>query len=206
MFKFGRLTVPANTDFSIINHDSINKGTIYDTTMSRRDFFSRRIDMDDATKTERLMIMSDTIYMIVNNDIYKYDENGFAYKIGTKSNWKDKIKDMFEEDSKKEIMINKLRGDEMKTVGDDEFQDGNNIIVRVKDDTREYKCAVHKDYIRVDYDICVPKIDDNGDIVADKFHQENVLYRTTMKSLNSIIAIPEDRTYFVVDTNNSIIP
>lgn len=203
--RLGRIEVDVFTQLGVLTSGKYDKLQVTD--IMRKDLLSRRVSMDNEQRAERLLIVNSNTFPVINDKglgdkkfIFEFDENYVAHATAP-LNDPGEAAERFKSADSREGALMQLTADELPSLGDEAYSNGDECDIYAYNPDGSGFIAAKHDFIRTMFTINLVDVVDNK-LVTRELPYVQTLYRTTVKTPNSYLAIPKTRMYIIVDVES----
>ena len=203
MYRLARIEVPAFTELKKMVYDA--SGKITENTVQRSALFSRMFSDDPrATSCERFVFARKSDVYCINVPkrgviAYKLNDEGNRFvECGKYKTFKENFSNSeIKKEVAKELTLQKLTGHKTITISNSNFQNAENVELKVKNGDMEFECLKHDEYINCVHYMYIPIRKADGTVELRQLPYGQMLYRLTdtPANRNSYLAIPKNTPF-----------
>ncbi len=203
MYRLARIEVPAFTELKKMVYDA--SGKITENTVQRSALFSRMFSDDPrATSCERFVFARKSDVYCINVPkrgviAYKLNDEGNRFvECGKYKTFKENFSNSeIKKEVAKELTLQKLTGHKAITISNSNFQNAENVELKVKNGDMEFECLKHDEYINCVHYMYIPIRKADGTVELRQLPYGQMLYRLTdtPANRNSYLAIPKNTPF-----------
>ena len=203
MYRLARIEVPAFTELKKMVYDA--NGKITENTVHRSALFSRMFSDDPrATSCERFVFARKSDVYCINVPkcgviAYKLNDEGNRFvECGKYKTFKENFSNSeIKKEVAKELTLQKLTGHKAITISNSNFQNAENVELKVKNGDMEFECLKHDEYINCVHYMYIPIRKADGTVELRQLPYGQMLYRLTdtPANRNSYLAIPKNTPF-----------
>lgn len=203
MYRLARIEVPAFTELKKMVYDA--NGKITENTVQRSALFSRMFSDDPrATSCERFVFARKSDVYCINVPkrgviAYKLNDEGNRFvECGKYKTFKENFSNSeIKKEVAKELTLQKLTGHKTITISNSNFQNAENVELKVKNGDMEFECLKHDEYINCVHYMYIPIRKADGTVELRQLPYGQMLYRLTdtPANRNSYLAIPKNTPF-----------
>lgn len=203
MYRLARIEVPAFTELKKMVYDA--NGKITENTIQRSALFSRMFSDDPkATSCERFVFARKSDVYCINVPkrgviAYKLNDEGNRFvECGKYKTFKENFSNSeIKKEVAKELTLQKLTGHKAITISNSNFQNAENVELKVKNGDMEFECLKHDEYINCVHYMYIPIRKADGTVELRQLPYGQMLYRLTdtPANRNSYLAIPKNTPF-----------
>ena len=203
MYRLARIEVPAFTELKKMVYDA--NGKITENAVQRSALFSRMFSDDPrATSCERFVFARKSDVYCINVPkrgviAYKLNDEGNRFvECGKYKTFKENFSNSeIKKEVAKELTLQKLTGHKAITISNSNFQNAENVELKVKDGDMEFECLKHDEYINCVHYMYIPIRKADGTVELRQLPYGQMLYRLTdtPANRNSYLAIPKNTPF-----------
>ena len=203
MYRLARIEVPAFTELKKMVYD-VN-GKITEDVVQRSALFSRMFSDDPrATSCERFVFARKSDVYCINVPkrgviAYKLNDEGNRFvECGKYKTFKENFSNSeIKKEVAKELTLQKLTGHKAITISNSNFQNAENVELKVKNGDMEFECLKHDEYINCVHYMYIPIRKADGTVELRQLPYGQMLYRLTdtPANRNSYLAIPKNTPF-----------
>ena len=162
MYRLARIEVPAFTELKKMVYDA--NGKITENAIQRSALFSRMFSDDPrATSCERFVFARKSDVYCINVPkrgviAYKLNDEGNRFvECGKYKTFKENFSNSeIKKEVAKELTLQKLTGHKAITISNSNFQNAENVELKVKNGDMEFECLKHDEYINCVHYMYIP--------------------------------------------------
>lgn len=203
MYRLARIEVPAFTELKKMVYDA--NGKITENSVQRSALFSRMFSDDPrATSCERFVFARKSDVYCINVPkrgviAYKLNDEGNRFvECGKYKTFKENFSNSeIKKEVAKELTLQKLTGHKFITISNSNFQNAENVELKVKNGDMEFECLKHDEYINCVHYMYIPIRKADGTVELRQLPYGQMLYRLTdtPANRNSYLAIPKNTPF-----------
>ena len=203
MYRLARIEVPAFTELKKMVYDA--NGKITENAVQRSALFSRMFSDDPrATSCERFVFARKSDVYCINVPkrgviAYKLNDEGNRFvECGKYKTFKENFSNSeIKKEVAKELTLQKLTGHKAITISNSNFQNAENVELKVKNGDMEFECLKHDEYINCVNYMYIPIRKADGTVELRQLPYGQMLYRLTdtPANRNSYLAIPKNTPF-----------
>ena len=203
MYRLARIEVPAFTELKKMVYDT--NGKITENAVQRSALFSRMFSDDPrATSCERFVFARKSDVYCINVPkrgviAYKLNDEGNRFvECGKYKPFKENFSNSeIKKEVAKELTLQKLTGHKAITISNSNFQNAENVELKVKNGDMEFECLKHDEYINCVHYMYIPIRKADGTVELRQLPYGQMLYRLTdtPANRNSYLAIPKNTPF-----------
>lgn len=203
MYRLARIEVPAFTELKKMVYDA--NGKITENAVQRSALFSRMFSDDPrATSCERFVFARKSDVYCINVPkrgviAYKLNDEGNRFvEWGKYKTFKENFSNSeIKKEVAKELTLQKLTGHKVITISNSNFQNAENVELKVKNGDMEFECLKHDEYINCVHYMYIPIRKADGTVELRQLPYGQMLYRLTdtPANRNSYLAIPKNTPF-----------
>lgn len=203
MYRLARIEVPAFTELKKMVYDA--NGKITENAVQRSALFSRMFSDDPrATSCERFVFARKSDVYCINVPkrgviAYKLNDEGNRFvECGKYKTFKENFSNSeIKKEVAKELTLQKLTGHKTITISNSNFQNAENVELKVKNGDMEFECLKHDEYINCVHYMYIPIRKADGTVELRQLPYGQMLYRLTdtPANRNSYLAIPKNTPF-----------
>lgn len=203
MYRLARIEVPAFTELKKMVYDA--NGKITENSVQRSALFSRMFSDDPrATSCERFVFARKSDVYCINVPkrgviAYKLNDEGNRFvECGKYKTFKENFSNSeIKKEVAKELTLQKLTGHKTITISNSNFQNAENVELKVKNGDMEFECLKHDEYINCVHYMYIPIRKADGTVELRQLPYGQMLYRLTdtPANRNSYLAIPKNTPF-----------
>lgn len=203
MYRLARIEVPAFTELKKMVYDA--NGKITENAVQRSALFSRMFSDDPrATSCERFVFARKSDVYCINVPkrgviAYKLNDEGNRFvECGKYKTFKENFSNSeIKKEVAKELTLQKLTGHKAITISNSNFQNAENVELKVKNGDMEFECLKHDEYINCVHYMYIPIRKADGTVELRQLPYGQMLYRLTdtPANRNSYLAIPKNTPF-----------
>lgn len=203
MYRLARIEVPAFTELKKMVYDA--NGKITENAIQRSALFSRMFSDDPrATSCERFVFARKSDVYCINVPkrgviAYKLNDEGNRFvECGKYKTFKENFSNSeIKKEVAKELTLQKLTGHKTITISNSNFQNAENVELKVKNGDMEFECLKHDEYINCVHYMYIPIRKADGTVELRQLPYGQMLYRLTdtPANRNSYLAIPKNTPF-----------
>lgn len=203
MYRLARIEVPAFTELKKMVYDA--NGKITENAIQRSALFSRMFSDDPrATSCERFVFARKSDVYCINVPkrgviAYKLNDEGNRFvECGKYKTFKENFSNSeIKKEVAKELTLQKLTGHKAITISNSNFQNAENVELKVKNGDMEFECLKHDEYINCVHYMYIPIRKADGTVELRQLPYGQMLYRLTdtPANRNSYLAIPKNTPF-----------